>query len=176
MQSQISSLESHLSSQRDRKQKLQTSIVQTQKSIDSKLVAQKDYAEKLDAQARLNGPELAFWETYLGCRIEGAGDSDLIRVTYSFPPEKNSSSKGNSDGNNRREGNEERDAQFELHIPDSGSGGYKVVYTNPKLNNDKIEKVVRKLNETRDIAVLLKGMRSLFGEEMTTGETRMVMR
>ena len=36
----------------------------------------------------------------------------------------------------------------------------------PKLEQERIEKVVERLNETRDLAVLLKGMRELFVEAM----------
>lgn len=83
----------------------------------------------------------------------------MIRVVYCFPP--------------ARGEKEEREAVFELDVPDSGSGGYDISYCKPKLETEKVGKIVDKLNETRDIAVLLKGMRWLFQEEM--GE-RMVVR
>ena len=62
-------------------------------------------------------------------------------------------------------------AEFELSVPETG--GYEVVYTRPRLPEDSVAKVVAKMNETRDIAVLLKGMRSLFQGEL--GE-RMILR
>jgi len=152
MQSHITRLESHASSQRAQRDKLQHALASTQRQIDAKLAAQRDYAARMDRQSELNGPELAFWETYLGTRIEGAGDEGVIRVVYGFPPERGHT--------------EEREATFELHVPESGSGGYEVVHARPRLDAGDVARVVRRLNETRDIAVLLKGMRGLFQREM----------
>lgn len=163
MQSQITSIESHASSQRTQRDKLQQAIASTQRQIDAKLAAQREYAARMEKQSELNGPELSFWETYLGTRIEGGGDEGIIRVVYTFPPQRNG-------GEN---GNEEREATFELSVPETGSGGYEVVHTRPRLNGHNVERVVNRLNESRDIAVLLKGMRALFQEEM--GE-RMIVR
>jgi len=161
MQSHISHLESHASSQRAQRDKLHHAIATTQRQIDAKLAAQQEYAARMEKQSELNGPELAFWETYLGTRIEGGGDEGIIRVAYSFPPERGGTQK------------EEREATFELHVPETGSGGYEVVHTRPRLDGEDVARVVRRLNETRDIAVLLKGMRSLFQNEV--GE-RMIVR
>ncbi|KAK5946476.1 kinetochore-associated Ndc80 complex subunit spc25 [Knufia obscura] len=158
MQSQISHLESHASTQRTHRDKLQQAITSTQRQIDAKLSAQREYAAKIDKQSELNGPELAFWETYLGTRIEGGGDEGIIRVFYAFPAERVGS------------GEKEREATFELHVPETGSGGYEVLHTRPRLEGRDVERVVGRLNETRDIGVLLKGMRGLFqgvlGERM----------
>lgn len=93
--------------------------------------------------------------------MDGAGDDGVIRVVYSFPPVRVGG----------RE--EEREAVFELSVPEAGSGGYEVTHCKPKLAAEKVGKVVDRLNESRDVAVLLKGMRGLFQEEM--GE-RMVVR
>lgn len=157
IQSQIAGLTSHAESQRTQRDRLSQAIASTQRQIDSKLAAQRAYAEKESAQSRLNGPELQFWETYLGTTISGAGEDGLIRVTYAFPP--------------ARGEKEDREATFELHVPESGSGVYNVVYTKPKLPSDGMARVVNRLNETREIGVLLKGMRMLFqaelGERMT---------
>lgn len=143
---------------RSHRDALKSSIAATQRQIDAKLAAQREYAQKMDIQARQNAPELAFWETYLGCRIEGGGDENIVRVFYTFPPPKGS--------------NEERQVTFELHVPDTGSGGYEVLHSKPKLEQERVDKIVGRLNETRDIAVLLKGMRGLFSEE--TGERILV--
>ena len=118
---------------------------------------QREYADKMDGQARLNGPELNFWETYLGCRIEGSGDESKVKVVFVFPPAKNGGRTGNT---------EEREAVFELKVPESGVGGYEVVYTKPRLKGEDVERVVGRLNETREIGTVLKGMRGLFVEEM----------
>lgn len=157
IQSQISSLQSHAESQRDHRDQLRSAIANTQRAIDAKVAAQKEYADKLDGQATLNGPELQFWETYLGTTINGGGEDGLIRVTYTFPPAPGDKT--------------DQEAVFELQVPDIGAGGYEVVHTRPKLEKEEVEKVIRLLNETRDIAVLLKRMRGLFqqslGQRMT---------
>jgi kinetochore protein Spc25 len=137
------------------REKLRNAIAQTRRQIDQKLEKQREYAEKMDGQARLNGPELGFWETYLGCRIEGSGDESRVKVVFMFPPAKNAG-----------KGGEERQAVFELKVPESGAGGYEVVGTKPRLKGEDVERVVDRLNETREIGTVLKGMRGLFVEEM----------
>ncbi|KIW09849.1 hypothetical protein PV08_11950 [Exophiala spinifera] len=155
MHAQISQLESHQATQAATCDRLRSAIAQTQRQIDIKLQAQREYAEKMDGQSRLNGPELNFWETYLGCRIEGSGDESRVRIVFMFPPLKGG-------GPN----NDEREATFELQVPATGSGRYEVVYMKPKLDAVKVEKVVDRLNSTREIGTLLKGMRGLFVDEM----------
>jgi kinetochore protein Spc25 len=54
----------------------------------------------------------------------------------------------------------------ETKLPSGPGGKYDVVYTKPKLEMTKVQKVVEKMNESREIATLLKGMRGLFVEEM----------
>lgn len=150
MQGQISKLESHQANQSTARDRLKTAINQTQRQIDVKLQAQREYSEKMQGQSRLNGPELNFWETYLGCRIEGSGDENKIRVTFMFPP-----AKGGKTG-------EEREAMIEVQIPETGSGRYEVVYMKPKLEPSDVAKVVDRMNTTREIGTLLKGMRGLY--------------
>ncbi len=102
----------------------------------------------MDAQSRLNGPELGFWETYLGTRIEGSGRDDVVRVVFEFEGLKNSSG--------------EKEGVFELKVPDQG--GYEVVHVKPRLEESKVEGAVERLNEDRNIGGFLKRMRGLFGE------------
>lgn len=78
----------------------------------------------------------------------------MVRVVYTFPAAKSASGDG------------EREASFELKVPESGNQPYEVVGARPKVDKEKIEKVVGRLNETREIGVLLKGMRALFAEQM----------
>ncbi|KIW95523.1 uncharacterized protein Z519_04108 [Cladophialophora bantiana CBS 173.52] len=155
MHAQISKLESHQAAQSAQRDRLKSAIAQTQRQIDAKLQAQREYAAKMEGQSRLNGPELNFWETYLGCRIEGSGDENKVRIVFVFPPVKGS-------GN----GGEEREALFELLVPDTGHGKYDVVYMRPRLEAAKVAKVVDRLNATREIGTLLKGMRGLFVETL----------
>lgn len=152
IEKQIRGLESHAESQRSHRDALRNAIASTQRAIDTKVAAQREYAEKEAGQAALNGPELSFWETYLGTTINGGGEDGLIRVSYIFPPAPGEK--------------EEQEAMFELQVPESGAGGYEVVYTKPKLEKEEVDKIVRRLNETRDIAVLLKRMRALFQQSL----------
>lgn len=154
MQGQISKLESHQSNQSAARDRLKNAIAQTQRQIEVKLQAQREYSQKMDGQSRLNGPELTFWETYLGCRIEGSGDENTVRVVFVFPPAKGS------------KGVQENEATLDLQIPDSTSGKYSVIFTKPKLDSSQVGKVVDRLNSSREIGTLLKGMRGLFVEAL----------
>ena len=153
MHAQISKLESHAALQSSQRDRLKSAIAQTQRQVDAKLGAQREYAAKMDGQNRLNGPELNFWETYLGCRIEGSGDENKVRVVFVFPPAKGAGG-----------GADDREAVFELSVPDTGRGKYDVTYAKPKLEPAKVERVLDRLNTTREIGSLLKGMRTLFVE------------
>lgn len=105
-------------------------------------------------------------------RFEGAGDESVVRVVYSFPAGKGGGVVGKMRGQQQqqqqggKEGEVEREASFEVKVPESGSLGYEVVSMRPRLEREKVDKVVGRLNETREIGVLLKGMRALFAEEM----------
>jgi kinetochore protein Spc25, fungi type len=155
MHTQISKLESRAAQQSAQRDRLKSAIAQTQRQIDAKVQAQSEYAAKQDGQSRLNGPELNFWETYLGCRIEGAGDENKIRVVFVFPASKGSGSRG-----------EDREALFELEVPMTGQGKYDVSYMRPRLEASAVERVVDRLNASREIGTVLKGMRALFAEAM----------
>ena len=154
MHVQIHELESHHSSQIITRDRLKTSISQTHRQIDAKIQAQRDYGEKSDAQSRLNGPELAFWEAYLGCRIDGSGEDSKVKITYVFPAAKAMNS------------SVEREAEFDLQIPGSHNGGYTISYMKPRLDTARVQKILDKLNATKEISVLLKGMRAMFLEDM----------
>ena len=57
----------------------------------------------------------------------------------------------------------EREGWFELNTE---RRDYSVDCTRPKLEGEKVERCVERLNETRDLAGFLKGMRELFVEAM----------
>jgi kinetochore protein Spc25 len=147
MQAAISSL----TAQRDRhlttRDGLKEQIAETQKAIDARLAAQRAHAQHLDAQSRFNLPELEFWTSYLCLRIEGAGQATRLKFIYSHVDERDW----------------EKEAWFELDI---GRREYEVLHCRPKIEKEKVERVVEKINETRELAVLLKGMRELFVEKM----------
>ena len=131
--------------------KLRQQIAQTQRLIEQKVVVQREYAGKQDEQSRLNGPELDWWERYLGCRIEGGGEEGRVRVVYVFPEAKS--------------GGGEREAVFELSVPEA-TGVYEVVWCKPRLERGRVGVVVERLNDSRELGGLLRGMRALFREEM----------
>ena len=57
----------------------------------------------------------------------------------------------------------EREAWFEL---DTAKTDYRVETLRPKLEGEKVEGIVERLNENRDLTLFLKGMRELFVEAM----------
>ena len=145
MQAAIASLsaqrDAHLASREGLKQQ----IAETQKQIDAKLAAQRAHAQHLDVQSRFNIPELDFWTSNLCLTIEGAGQNDRLKFIFTHIDDRDWT----------------REAWFEL---DTTRREYDIPYCKPKLEKEQIERVVEKLNETRDIRLLLKGMRELFVE------------
>ncbi|KAL2265416.1 hypothetical protein VTJ83DRAFT_6516 [Remersonia thermophila] len=147
MQSAIAELEAQRDRQQAARDALREQIAATQRDIDARLAAQRARQAELEAQARFNVPELDFWVTNLCLRIEGAGAEDRLKFVYTHLDEKNW----------------EREAWFELC---TGRRDYDVRHCRPKLEREKVEKVLERVNETRELVVLLKGMRELFVEAM----------
>lgn len=147
MQTTIASLTAQRDKQAAHRDALKKQIEATQKEIETKLEAQRERQRQLEAQARFNVPELDFWVTNLCLRIEGAGAEDRLKFVYTHVDEKNW----------------EREAWFELS---TGSRDYDVRHCRPKLEREKVERVLERVNETRELAVLLKGMRELFVEAL----------
>ncbi|KAI1905739.1 kinetochore-associated Ndc80 complex subunit spc25 [Ophidiomyces ophidiicola] len=123
--------------------RLKQQIEETQKTINQRLEAQKAHARHLESQARLNVPELEFWQDYLCLRIEGAGREDRLKVVYSHLLEKDW----------------EKEAWFELG---TSSREYEVFRCRPKLERGAIERELDIINEDRDFGAFLKRMRKLF--------------
>ena len=140
-----------LSDQRDdhiqTRETLKAQIKQTQAEIESRLAAQREYAAQQEAQSRFNVPELDFWITNLCLKIEGAGQDDRLKFVYTHVDEKDW----------------EREAFFELV---TSSRDYDVKHCRPKLEREKVEGVLERVNESRELVMLLKGMRELFVEAM----------
>jgi kinetochore protein Spc25 len=145
MQAAIASLSAQRDAHLASKEALKQQIAETQKQIDVKLAAQRGHAQKLDAQARFNIPELEFWTSNLCLTIDGAGQNDRLKFIFTHIDDRDWT----------------REAWFEL---DTSRREYEISYCKPKLEKEQIERVVEKLNETRDLRTLLKGMRELFVE------------
>ncbi|GAM87715.1 hypothetical protein ANO11243_057420 [Dothideomycetidae sp. 11243] len=144
LQTAVSALQSDRAAANERRDALATHIRALQTDIASRRAAHSAHARHLDAQARLNGPELRFWEHSLGLRIEGAGGSEKIRFVFCCVDERDA----------------DREAGFVLDMADLG--GYKVCETMPVLESEEVDAVVERLNEGGDLAGFLKGMRTLF--------------
>ena len=124
---------------------LHTQISMLKNEIAARQAAQSAHARDLDAQSRLNLPELDFWETYLGMRIEGAGRVDRLRFVFY----------------NLDERDWERESWFEL---DTEKREYAVVSYNPKIEGTRVEECVEALNSSRDLGQFLKRIREVLKE------------
>lgn len=147
MESAIAQLEEERDKHLMAREALQEQIADTQREIDARLAAQREYAARMEAQSRFNVPELEFWQQNLGLRIEGAGQDDRLKFVYTCIDEKDW----------------DREAWFELS---TATRDYDVRHCRPKLEREKVERVLDRVNETRELVVLLKGMRELFMEAM----------
>jgi kinetochore protein Spc25 len=126
---------------------LRSQIASLQSTISARREAQLKHRRYLDGQTRYNEPELEFWESYLGLRIEGLGKEDRLKFVYT----------------NVCEREWDREAWFEL---DTSEREYKVGDCRPKVEREGVDGVLERLNETRDLKVFLKGMRELFVEAL----------
>lgn len=143
-----------LASQRDRQEAerdaLARQVADTQRAIDAKIAAQQARTRQREAQARFNVPELDFWVTNLCLTMEGAGNDDRLRFVYTHIDDQDWA----------------REAWFEL---DTAQRDYAVRHCRPKLEREKVDRLLERVNETRELVVLLKGMRELFVEAMKSG-------
>lgn len=147
MHAAISSVTLERDSRLAKRDRLKQQIDETQKMINQRLEAQKLHAKYLDEQARLNVPELDFWQDYLCLRIEGAGREDRLKFVYTHLLEKDW----------------EAEAWFELG---TASRDYDVFHTRPKVDREALERELDIVNEDRDFGGFLKRMRKLFVETM----------
>ncbi|PHH69860.1 hypothetical protein CDD80_6451 [Ophiocordyceps camponoti-rufipedis] len=145
MEAAIASLAAQREAHVETKERLKKQIAQTQAEIDSRLAAQRAFTAQQEAQARFNVPELDFWITNLCLRMEGAGQDDRLKFVYTHVDERNW----------------EREAWFELV---TSARDYDVRHCRPKLDRGSVEAVLERANESRELVVLLKGMRELFVE------------
>lgn len=147
MHAAISSITLERDSRLAKRDRLKQQIAETQKTINQRLEAQKVHASQLDAQSRLNLPELDFWQDYLCLRIEGAGREDRLKFVFSHLLEKDW----------------EAEAWFELG---TASRDYDIVRSRPKLDREALDHELDLLNQDRDFGSFLKRMRKLFTEAL----------
>ncbi|KAI4208521.1 MAG: hypothetical protein LQ346_000031 [Caloplaca aetnensis] len=144
MHAAIASITQQRDARAKHRDRIRTEIAAVRKQIAQRVAAQQQYAEELDAQAQSNGPELDFWQSFLGMRIEGAGVDDRLKFLFTHLDEKHW----------------EREATFEL---DMAKRDYRVMNVKPRIEADEVERCVERLNETRDLGFFLKSMRALLG-------------
>lgn len=141
----------NITSQRDarsaHRDRLRVDINSIQKTIGQRLDAQRQHAAYLDAQTRHNQPELDFWQDHLCFRIEGAGIIDRLKFVFTHVHEREW----------------EKEAWFELCTE---MRDYEVLGVRPKVEREKVDACVERLNEGRDLGLFLKDMRELFVEVM----------
>ena len=125
---------------------LQSQIATLKSEIAARQVAQSAHAQDLNAQARLNLPELDFWESNLGMRIEGVKD-DRLRFVFV----------------NLDERNWAREAWFDL---DMEKRQYAIIEYRPKIEDSMVDSCLDGLNASRDLGKFLKGMRAIFRNAM----------
>ncbi|KAF4549432.1 Chromosome segregation protein Spc25-like protein [Elsinoe fawcettii] len=120
---------------------LMVQIKELQDTIRVRREAQSQSKRALETQARLNGPEMRFWEQILGLRMEGAG-GERIRFVFCCV--------------------DERDTRREMgFVLDMGGRSYRVVEAEG-LEEGEVEGVVERLNDGGELRGFLKEMRGLF--------------
>jgi len=143
MHTAIASITSQRDTHLTHRSTLQAQLTSIKTQISLRKTAQASRARELDAQAAQNAPELEFWESTLGVRIEGAGKADRLRFVFW----------------NVDERDWEREAWFEL---DTERREYAVVGVRPKVPEGVVGGCVERLNESRDLGGFLREMREGF--------------
>ena len=147
MQSAIAAIAHQRDQHAQHRDHLRSEIATYNKQISQRKAAQAQHAKEMESQSRLNTPELDFWETYLGLRIEGAGQADRLKFVFT----------------NVDEREWDNETWFEL---DTSKREYSVVGCRPKVEDSDVEACLERLNESRDIGPFLKGMREVFSRAM----------
>ncbi|OBT71230.1 hypothetical protein VF21_09894 [Pseudogymnoascus sp. 05NY08] len=147
MESAVGKLERERDAKGREREGLVGEIEKVEGMIRERRVRQREYAERIAGMAVHDIPELDFWTSNLGLRIEGAGMSDRLKFVFTCVDERDW----------------EREAWFELCTE---RRDYEVGGCFPKVERERVEGVVERLNENRELGGLLKGMRELFVEAM----------
>ncbi|KAL0260661.1 kinetochore-associated Ndc80 complex subunit spc25 [Diplodia seriata] len=145
MHDAISTLNSRRDEQIARRDALKAEIAEIQGQIAAKREAQRDHARYLDSQARFNHPELAFWQDHLCMDVDGAGNNDRLKFSFTHINERDW----------------EKEAFFEL---DTSHRDYRMATVRPKLDQEDVDEALEMLNESRTLAPFFKRMRELFIE------------
>ena len=147
MESAIAAITHQRDAHAQHRERLRSEIASYNKQIAQRRAAQAQHAKELAEHSKLNVPEMDFWETYLGLRIEGAGQVDRLKFVFPHVDERDW----------------EREAWFEL---DTERRDYRVVSCRPKVEEGEVEACVDRLNESRDLKIFLRSMREAFVKGM----------
>lgn len=147
MQSAISAITHQRDTHAQHRDRLRSEIASYNKQISQRKAGQAQHAKELEAQSRLNTPELDFWETNLGLRIEGAGHMDRLQFVFT----------------NLDERDWDREAWFELNTE---KRDYSVASCRPKLDEGEVDTIIERLNESRDLGAFMRGMREVLATAM----------
>ncbi|KAF4634982.1 hypothetical protein G7Y89_g3128 [Cudoniella acicularis] len=150
MKAAIASLSKQRDEHQQNKEDLKKQIEETQKQIDARLAAQRAYAQQLDAQSCFNMPEFDFWRNTLCMEVEGNGGNDSLKFIFTHIDDRDWT----------------REAYFLL---DTSEREYQISYCKPKLEKDRVDRVLDQFNECRDVRTCCKGMRDLFVEAVKSG-------
>ena len=148
-EAEIERLAKDVRTKEEEKQLLERKIADAKRAIDEKVQQQRAHAAKVQKQSVHDLPELEFWASSLGLRIEGAGATDHLKFIFCYVDERDW----------------EREAWFEI-ITDEPE--YRVGGCYPKLEKERVARVMERMNERKELGVMLKGMRELFVEAMKT--------
>lgn len=146
LQIAIQSLQQQKEDQLQRKATLQAEVQVLQAELTQRKDAQAAHNRALEAQARLDLPELRTWEQLLGLRIEGAGaGTEQLRFIFK--------------GVDKRD--EHIEAWFDMNF---AARDTRIVQTRPLLRQEDISALESRFSLDRDVQSLLKRMRNLFIE------------
>ncbi|KAK9471668.1 chromosome segregation protein Spc25-domain-containing protein [Dipodascopsis tothii] len=121
---------------------LDAEIDETQALLRKRTEERAVQRSKILRQSSLNAPELTFWESRLGVRIEGVQD-DMLKIVFTLVNE----------------------AAWEREywvILDLASRDYGITQTEPALPAEVLAGVTARFNESRTFGVFLKAMRQAF--------------
>lgn len=147
MDGAIAKLEAQREAKAREREALGRQIAEAQRLVEEKIALQRAHAAKVSSQAVHDIPELDFWTSNLGLRIEGAGMTDRLKFVFTHVDERDW----------------EREAWFELCTE---RRDYEIGGCSPKLERERVDRVLDRLNEKRELGAMLKGMRELFVEAM----------
>ncbi|KAF3936375.1 hypothetical protein ABW19_dt0200417 [Dactylella cylindrospora] len=143
LENEIATIKSQKSHRQAENETLNSQIREQSAAISKKRAKLLEEKQALASQANQNQPELAFWEDYLGLRIEGAGRLDHVRFIFTCLDEK------------------DMDREFEI-VVSVESRDYEIIGARPKLDDATKGRCLDILNETRSIAKFLKAVREEF--------------